>query len=190
VSKYELTEDSFNNLIKWLAEGGKEPGKKYEEIRSNLINYLSWNGCHNPGELADEAINIVASKLPQLAQDYEGDPGRYFLGVGRNLVKRQNRLANLYVKFSPDLKAPENNDEEEFSCDEIIRKCKKECLHKLSESKKKLISSYYEKGGKHDADFREIIAAENNMHAHTLRVNIYRIRQALKKCFVKCKERR
>lgn len=190
MSKYEITEDGFNNLIKWLAKGGKEPGNKYEEIRSNLINYLSWKGCNNPGELADEAINIVASKLPQLAQEYEGEPVRYFLGVARNLVKRQNSAPNLYVELSPNLKAPENNDEEEPSLDEIISKCKKECLHKLPESKKKLICSYYKNGGKQDGDFREMMATENDMHAHTLRVNIFRIRQVLKKCFVKCKEGR
>jgi len=188
VNKYELTKDGFNNLIEWLADSGKDPGEKYEEIRSNLIKYFSWNGCHNPEELADEAINIVAAKFPQLAQEYEGDPARYFLGVARNLVRRPD-TAKLQVPLSPDIKIPEIDYQEELSQNDIIEKCKQECLHKLSETKKKLIFSYYKKGGKHDETFREILAAENNMPASSLRVTVHRIRQDLKQCFGKCKEK-
>ncbi|MCD9186032.1 MAG: hypothetical protein LUM44_06345 [Pyrinomonadaceae bacterium] len=185
MNKYELTEESFNNLIKWLGSN-KDSGEKYEEIRFKLIKYFSWNGCRNAEELADEAINIVASKLPQLTEDYTGDPALYFLGVARKLAKKQSPH-NQYVPLSPDLKAEDNS--EENSRVVKLEKCREECLQKLPERKQKLIRLYYQKGGEHNEDFRESLAAEKNMKSGALRVAVYRIRQELKECFDKCKKK-
>ena len=187
VNKYELTAERFKHLIEWLG-GSKDSGEKYEEIRFKLIKYFSWSRCPNPEELADEAINIVASKLPQLAEDYEGDPAYYFLGVARKLVKKQES-PELHVPLSPDLEAAGGDLKEDLSREAKIKKCRRDCLRKLPEDKKKLIRLYYQKAGKHDEDFRETLAAEKNMKAGTLRVAISRIRQDLKNCFSKCKKK-
>ena len=54
-----------------------------EAIRRRLIRLFASRGSNNPEELADETIDRVASKSPQLIDKYAGDPSAYFYGVAK-----------------------------------------------------------------------------------------------------------
>ena len=73
-----LTQESFDALLNWLDPRREEAGQKYEDIRLRLIKIFTCRGCLEPEDLADETINRVSKKLPDIQDSYEGDPTRYF----------------------------------------------------------------------------------------------------------------
>ena len=73
-----MTQESFDSLLAWLDADRERAGRRYEEIRRRLIKILACRGCHDPEDLADEAINRVAGKVGEVAKDYSGDPALYF----------------------------------------------------------------------------------------------------------------
>ena len=83
--QWELTQESFNQLLAWLSPSRDQAGRKYEEIRFRLIKILTCRGCLVPEDLADETINRVAKKVPEIAATYVGDPALYFFGVANNV---------------------------------------------------------------------------------------------------------
>lgn len=170
----------------WLGDNREEAGEKYEEIRVRLINFFSWRGRSNPEDLADQVINIVVGKLPQLAREYEGDPVRYFLGVARTHVKKKD-LRSLESPVSPELKTNEENIEE-LLIKEVTNNCYRKCFDELSNTHKNLITRYYKNGGKQDNGFRKKFAVDNDMSFEALRVTISRIRSRLNQCLKKCTE--
>jgi hypothetical protein len=78
---WTLTQESFDRLLAWLAPNREQAGKKYEEVRSRLVRGFTSHGCPVPEDLADETINRVAKKLPEIEETYVGDPVRYFYRV-------------------------------------------------------------------------------------------------------------
>jgi DNA-directed RNA polymerase specialized sigma24 family protein len=94
-----LTQERFDDLLKWLNNDRDRAGQIYEEIRNSLIKGFCAHGCTVPDELADETINRVAIKLPEFAGDYVGAPVRYFRRVAHYVhlehIKRRKHLVDL-----------------------------------------------------------------------------------------------
>ena len=48
-------------------------------------------GFSDAEDLADETINRVAKKLPEIQDTYVGEPARYFHGVARYILREMMR---------------------------------------------------------------------------------------------------
>src|ERR1041384_4577140 len=82
---WELTETSFNFFLSWLSTDRDAAGKKYEDIRRRLIVMLQSRGCVRAEEAADESINRFIRRLPELSEQYEGDPVPYLCVIARRV---------------------------------------------------------------------------------------------------------
>src|SRR5262245_61236326 len=79
----ELTKESFERLLDWLDRDRDRAGRRYEEIRNQLIKIFVCRGTTMPEDLADETIDRVARKVPEIAGSYVGEPALYFCGVAQ-----------------------------------------------------------------------------------------------------------
>ena len=78
--------ETFEKLLRWLDPDRDTAAEKYEKIRTRLIRIAAAKGCWVAEDLADQTINVVASKIDWLLENYdERDPALYFYGVGKNI---------------------------------------------------------------------------------------------------------
>lgn len=183
-----LDHQTFETLLNWLDPDRESAGEKYERIRHSLIQILEWRGAIDGGELADQIINRVASKLPSLTETYQGEPALYFYGVAKNLIKQQQQkrdqllpLHGLDVASVPGLEDQASDD---------VYQCFEHCLDQLHPSDRKVITQYYEGEKRSKIKLRGEIARSLNIRPNALRVRVYRIRASLEKCVNECLEKK
>ena len=82
--KWTLTQDAFDRLLVAFDADRESAGKKYLELRGNLIRLFEWRGCPFPEEHADETVNRVARKLGE--GELIREPAQYAIGVARMLL--------------------------------------------------------------------------------------------------------
>src|SRR5689334_2192810 len=81
-----MNQESFDRFLEWLDADREEAARKYEAIRHDLITFFDSRVGADAEDLADETINTVIEKAPQLIGVYVGDPRHYFFRVA--LFKR------------------------------------------------------------------------------------------------------
>ena len=176
-SSAQLTQESFDDLLRFLGEDSEVAGLKYEEVRQRLISIFIHKGSHEPERLADETINRVARRSGELAETYEGDPIRWFIGVARNVFWES-------VKSRPDpLPMPESDPPE---VKEARQKCLDNCMDDRSPEEQQLILEYYTGEKTAKITHRKSMAAEREWSLNTLRIRAYRIRKGLQECVFSC----
>src|SRR5215208_2782666 len=82
--KWSLTQEAFDQLLISLGDDRDSGGKKYLEIRGNLIRFFEWRGCPFPEDHADETINRMAKRVAEGEEIL--NPAGYAMGVARLLV--------------------------------------------------------------------------------------------------------
>ncbi len=90
----EIAQENLDALLRQLSSDRGEAGKRYVELRQQLIHLYAWRGCEFPEELADEAMDRVASKLRQGLEIQASDPFRFIKGVAHLVFKevlRENK---------------------------------------------------------------------------------------------------
>jgi DNA-directed RNA polymerase specialized sigma24 family protein len=172
-----LSQESFDALLKWLSPNRDEAGRIYEEIRLRLIRIFTARSCSEAEDLADETMNRVASKLPEIGGRYSGDPALYFSAVANNVhleFLRRKPLAHIpvVVDDSADM-------EDRFRCLE-------ECLGALSAENRDLVIQYYHDERQAKIDHRKLLARRLGIVPNALRIRACRIRASLLKCVEKC----
>lgn len=186
VKRWTLTQDSFERLLNWLDADRDHAGEKYEDIRHSLIKTFTWRGCHKAEELADETINRVMQRLPDIIETYVGNPALYFHGVARNLLLEYKREGATHaLPLEPEkLRVLEVADESERR--ELESDCLEKCLRELSEGSRELILRYYKAEGMAKVNFRRKLAEELGIPTNGLRVRMYRLRSVLHRCISDC----
>jgi RNA polymerase sigma factor (sigma-70 family) len=182
--QWELNQEAFESLLSWLGSDREEAGRKYEEIRHSLINIFTWRGVSEAEELADETINRVARKVPELSESYVGEPALYFYGVSKKVLLEYQRrkppvsLDDQYLAATP----PEEEDTSERE-----QACLERCLQKLSPNSRELILGYYRVVQQTKLeDYRKNMARQQGVSLNNLRVRVHRIRAALQQCIRSC----
>ena len=177
-----LTQERFDDLLKWLNSDRDRAGEIYEEIRTSLIKGFAAHGCTVADELADETINRVALKLPEFVGDYVGAPVRYFRRVAHYVhleyLKRQRPMVDLPEDMKTRDDTPDDV-EQEYGCLE-------QCMDQLRPSSRELVIQYYqgEKGLK--IELRKQMAIHLKTELPQLRLKAHRIRMTLKECITDC----
>jgi DNA-directed RNA polymerase specialized sigma24 family protein len=180
-----LTVESFNNLLAWLHEDRDEAGRVYEEIRSKLIKGFKSHSCNVSEELADETINRVTRKLPEIIETYVGDPRRYFFGVAYKVLLEYQRYGHLLVPL-PEKELP---FEERRDNVEVVYGCLENCLRHLAPQSRELILQFYQGEKQVKIKQRKELAERLNTKLANLRLQAHRIRAGLRKCILTCLEK-
>jgi hypothetical protein len=88
-----MDQKTFDQLLRWLHPDREEAGRRYEEIRRQIINLSRVRGYIDPEAAADEAIDHVARLLPELPKSYSGDPFGYALKIVRRSYGKPRSMA-------------------------------------------------------------------------------------------------
>jgi DNA-directed RNA polymerase specialized sigma24 family protein len=179
---WELTTEAFEQLLAWLnpgdqAEAREAAGRKYEEIRRKLIRIFAARGCIQAEELADETINRVTKKLPELIGNYNGDPTRFFYGVA-------NKVFLEYTKSPPTIFPPPPPEPAE-----VLEKrchCLDLCLGHLKPEDREMITAYYQEQRIEKVEMRKRLAQQFMISDNALKIRAFRLRQRLYECVTDC----
>ena len=173
-----ITQEQFDALLSWLGDDRELAGTKYETIRGGLVRVFIAKGFNDAEDLADDVINRVAIRLPDIRDTYEGDPARYFHGVARNVIREYQRRKELATEVPVIWMDPEPTSEE--------RQCLEKCLQTLPEPKRDLILDYYLYEGHQKIEQHKQMAAEREITEGALRVRVHHVRVRLEGCVREC----
>jgi DNA-directed RNA polymerase specialized sigma24 family protein len=182
--QWVLTAEAFDRLLAWLGPDREQAGMKYEDIHHSLVNFFNWRGQSEAEELADETINRVIQKVPELVATYKGDPALYFYGVAKKVLLeyRRREFEKEPLPRWEGLASAGSEPEEwgrEFDCLE-------RCLQELSEADRELVLNYYREEKRAKIVSRRDMAETRGYAANNLRVKVHRIRKTLLACMRAC----
>jgi DNA-directed RNA polymerase specialized sigma24 family protein len=179
--KWTLTQDAFDKLLASFAPDREDAGKKYLEVRENLIRLFVWRGCPFPEDHADETFNRVARKIS------EGEEIRntsaYVIGVARLLVleiiKAQSKQREALDEF-------QKSDVSEDTQAELRIECLQHCLRDLSPENRELILQYYQGDKRAKIENRRQLSERLGLAINSLRMRALRLREQLQTCCEEC----
>ena len=174
----EITSELFENLLEWLGPTRDEGALKYEAIRNRLIAILLKKGCTDPESLADETVNRVTLKLPEIRETYVGNPLWYFISVSR-LVWLES-LKNKEFSYE---NVPERVVQPQI---DFARECLRQCLKQFSVEQRNLVLDYHMNIKRAKIELHRQLAEELGLTTNALRLRTHRIRAALEKCVIAC----
>jgi RNA polymerase sigma factor (sigma-70 family) len=173
----QITQEDWNKFLTWLHPDTDRAGQKYREIQRRLIKIFACRGCDCPEDLADETINRVISKVPKIAESYEGDQALYFYGVARYVLHE-------YLREKPNPQPPPPPDQTSTTEEEY--KCLEQCLEKLPARNKELFLQYYGEEKRAKIEHRKRLAERLGIESNALRIRVCRIRTHLQACVLVC----
>jgi DNA-directed RNA polymerase specialized sigma24 family protein len=176
-----ITQAAFDSLLAWLDDDRDQAGKKYEYIRQRLIKIFTCRGRPDAEELADETINRVTFKAPEVSKGYIGDPALYFYGVAQKVYLESLRTRPPAIVSLPIPKSEEVEQEYE---------CLDQCMEKLSTNHRELVLEYYQNDKWAKIDHRKKLAQRLGIAQNALRIKTYRIRAFLQRCVKGCLDQR
>ena len=163
----------------WLGTGDRELGAlKYETVRAGLVRVLISKGFNDAEDLADETINRVITRLPDIRETYDGEPTRYFHGVARNIIRETGRRKEISAEVSAVSIDPQPTSAE--------LECLERCLNLLPKDKRDLILDYFVYEGHDKIERHKEMAAELCITEGALRGRVYHIRAHLVNCMRQC----
>jgi DNA-directed RNA polymerase specialized sigma24 family protein len=193
-----LTKEGFDRLMEWPGKDREAGALKYEAIRRDLIRYFGRSVGADAEELADETINRIIEKLPQISGSYTGDPKYLFfryaqlarLEQTRKLARRKLPREDDY-RTTGDLPDPRTfaKAKAEAEAGEQANFCLIECLRKLRPEERRIFLLYYQEGNRLQLDWRRSLAAEAGISLNALRLQIHRQKERLYACIVECRRR-
>lgn len=166
----------------WLDPDRDKAGQKYEVIRAGLIRIFVSKGFSDAEDLADEAINRVMKRLPEIRDTYVGEPVRYFHGVARFIVREMIRRKEVTVEVVPVFSGENEVHSDEYDC--LLK-----CLRFLPADKRELILDYYIYDGRDKIVQHRRMASELGITEGALRGRAHQVRGNLEKCIQQCIER-
>jgi DNA-directed RNA polymerase specialized sigma24 family protein len=185
--RWALTQEAFDKLLAALGPDRESAGKKYLEVRGNLLRFFEWRGCPLPEDHADETINRVAKRV------FEGEeilnPTSYFHGAARML------LLEIHKEQAKERQALSELAQADYAVYEFEEleprvECLERCLASLSQENRELILQYYqgEKGTK--IENRKKLTDRFKIPINSLRMRAVRLREKLQACVLDCLQKK
>ena len=182
-----LTKEEFDRLLEWLWKDREVAALKYETIRHDLIKFFDRSVGASAEDLADETINRIIEKLPQITGSYAGDPKYLFFRYAQLIrLEHIRRLARRDGGPLPD-DAPDTRSPDEAEEKERWGSCLRECLRKLPAQERRVFVSYYRGDKRNQLDHRQELAARLSLSLNALRLQIYRTKERLRPCITHCR---
>lgn len=174
-----IAKEPFDELLDWLDGDRENAGRKYETIRTGLVRLFISHGISDGAFYADETIDRVVKRLPEIRPTFVGDPARYFTGVARNVVREAMRNREILPEEMPE-RSSEAIEENE------MLDCLKECLKVLPQDRQALILDYHLYHGRAKVQLHREMAAELSITEGALRTRAHHLRVSLEECVLKC----
>jgi RNA polymerase sigma factor (sigma-70 family) len=174
-----ITQEQFDSLLTWLGDDRDLAGRKYETIRSGLVRIFVSKGFSDAEDLADETINRVMVRLPDIKANYTGEPACYFHGVARNIIRESIRRKEVAAGALDSRVEPKSEPNEEHDC-------LGHCLDRLPPSKRDLILEYYLYEGHEKIEHHKQMAGQLRITEGAVRSRAYQIRTRLEDCMRQC----
>lgn len=185
-----LSREDFDLLLRALDPERERAGERYEAIRGRLLRFFLSRNAPHPEALADETFDRVCRRLAQGEVIRASDPGRYFLGVARNVAreawdrqgKRQEGGFPEEALLRPSPAEP--GDDEALECLE-------RCLQTLEPASRTMLLRYYEvRSGTSLEHQRRELGERLGLGANALRIRMHRLRARLRGCTRRCLDAR
>ena len=188
--EWVLTQEAFDALLGWLDADRNSAARKYETIRLRLVKLFVCRGCAEAEDLADETINRVVAKLPEIAPTYIGEPAAYFFAVSQRIHQEYLRSARRKESDVPiEITLAQTEAVDPLSEDiEAEYECLEQCLEKLPTNKRELVLEYYQQEKQAKIDHHKKLAEELGIAVNALRIRAHRIRRTLEDCVHGCVE--
>jgi DNA-directed RNA polymerase specialized sigma24 family protein len=180
-----LKEQDFNNLLEWFSPDREESGRQYEQIRFGLIRFFRFRGCNDPGSLADETINRVASKIGKF-EESSAKAINIFQGFASKIYLEYRTRVRKEVQLDTDLPFHEPILEEDSNRKESIHVCLETCLNKLDPIENEMIIRYYNNDKSRRFESRRVMAENLKINMGALHTRVFRVRSSLKQCIERC----
>lgn len=178
-----ITKEPFDALLDWLDPDRGIAGQRYEVIRAGLIRMFVSKGVSDPEHSADETIDRVSKRLPEIRVNYVGEPARYFHGVARHIVMEERRKKEVAIDVIPEHRSLASNTSD-------AEECLNDCLKLLPPHKRELILDYHVYRGHQKIEHHKEMACELSLTEGALRTRVHHMRVSLEKCVLQCiKER-
>lgn len=156
-----------------------EAGHQYQLIRESLIRIFVSKGFNDAEDMADEAMDRVGNRVPELRDTYVGEKARYFHGVARFLILEHGRKPEIPTEDVPVTLPEINRQSDEYEC--LLK-----CLKFLAQDKRDLILDYYLYHGHDKIEHHRVMAAELGITDGALRGRAFQVRSRLEKCISNC----
>ncbi len=173
------TAELFKALLEWLDPDPDKAGQRYETIRAGLIRIFVSKGVSDAEFYADEVIDRVIKRLPEIQAGYVGDPARYFHGVARNIVMEAGRRREIATDVLPRTVVPEPSKSD-------TSECLSKCLQLLPPDKQEFILDYHLYHGHEKILHHRQMASELAITEGALRTRAHHLRVNLEKCVLRC----
>lgn len=184
---WNLTEQAFGHLLRWLDADVDSHGESYLSMRSRLVTYFDRKNCTNPDDLADEVLNRVGRRLEEEGHIDTEAPAKYCYTVARFVFLEQLRSpAGREVPIEGIHVIAEDDGWEEARSRELAMDCLEQCSGALEDGQREMIIRYYsgEKGVK--IAERKRLAEELGVSLNALGIRAFRIREKLEVCVTEC----
>lgn len=172
------TETEFETLLKWLDPDLTKAAEKYLLIGRKLQQYFTNRQCFDAEHLADRTINRVIQKLPEIMDDYVGEPMNFIHRVAHFIFLEYQKESKSSPTIWPD---PVEPNEEQLQCLE-------KCLRDFSPDEAELLLTYYRHEGQAKIHWHDKMAAKLGIEIGALRNRVFRLRRKLYPCVLKCWE--
>ena len=174
-----ITKEPFDALLDWLDPDREVAGQRYEVIRAGLIRIFVSKGLSDAEHFADETLDRVTKRLPEIRADYIGDPVRYFHGVARNVILEARRRKEVATDVIPERISLATYTSDAYEC-------LRDCLKLLPPDKQELILDYHLYKGHAKIEHHREMAVELSITEGALRTRAHHLRVSLEKCVRQC----
>jgi DNA-directed RNA polymerase specialized sigma24 family protein len=179
-SRWQLTQDAFDALLRRLDDNRERAGQRFEELRHILLQFFCYEGCVLPERWADETLDRLAKRLS------EGVPIEEVNAFARGIAKmvlREARIEERRDREAETLQLPDLAPDVERDA-----ACLERCLRELSADQRTLVERYYFSSSESLAPARKRLAEQLGTTAEALRSRALRIRRQLERCMAECRE--
>jgi DNA-directed RNA polymerase specialized sigma24 family protein len=187
---YMKTPADLGNLLLWLGPNSEAGAHRYIEVRQKLAALFRFRGSSAPDELADQTLDRTAQAILRPGFVFQGDPMAYLRGVARNVYLeslRKNRVDGRDVSHEVDSVPQPALDNSGI---EPLFQCLDRCLAMLDEEKRTLLLRYYQGERSAKIDGRLQLARERGMELNALRIQVFRLRNVVRRCVERCSDSR
>jgi len=171
--KHVIDQTAFDLLLFWLNPDREKAAEKYELVRRRLVEFFASRGFSDAERLADDTIDRVITKVPQISPGWVGDPLHYFLAVAKKIILENIRPAPVPMPEPP----PPDPDELERE-----DRCLDQCLELVSQNERTLILEYVDGKKKQ----RKEQAQKLGITPNALRIRVYQIKKTITPCIKEC----
>jgi RNA polymerase sigma factor (sigma-70 family) len=190
-----LTERSWDDLFDFLDPRRGPAGTpdrdaaasaRSLEILRRLVCFFGARGCGEAEDLAVETLLRVAARCRQVDEAGPADPLGYCYGVARNVfhewVRGAAREASAHASLRHELVRTAIPDPGAWRDEDRVHRSLERCLSQLSSRARRLVLGYYGHEGAARIQQHRRLAEELGKSVNALRIEVHRIRQALRAC--------